>query len=264
MAVNTPECRFPQGVTPGLWDYVHSDAIASDYDEYFASNQLFRFDRWVLLCELERRLRAGAVVADLGCGTGRAVLAAAERGFRGLAIDLSERMLQIVREKADARQLSVDYLQANLVELDAVRDHSVDAAACLFSTLGMIRGVANRQSALLHFHRVLRRKGILVLHVHNYWYSLRDPGGPWWIVKSCLRGLFGSRLERGDKFFSYRGIPQMFLHVFTYREIRRDLRQAGFEIVRMIPLDPGRHQPLCWPRLLGRWRANGWIIVAVS
>ena len=107
---------------------------ADDYDDYFAFNSLFEHDEQVLA----RHLRPPGLVADLGCGTGRALVPLVKAGHRGLAIDLSEPMLKVVQEKADLDELPIDCLQANLVELDALADHSVDHAICMFSTLGMI------------------------------------------------------------------------------------------------------------------------------
>ena len=68
-------------------------------------------------------------------------------------------------------------------------------------------------------------------------------------------------MEAGDKFFDYRGIPKMYLHVFRRGEIRSDLRRAGFRIREMIPLDVRRTRGLRWPWLFHRLRANGWVIV---
>lgn len=260
-----PHWRLPAGVTRGLWDYTHSDIIADDYDDYFASNRLFQFDEQVLVEQLERHnVAPGGVVIDLGCGTGRALVRLARRGYRGLAIDLSQRMLGIVQRKARAENLQIECLRCNLVELDGLQDSSLDAATCLFSTLGMIRGRDYRQRGLGHVRRILKPGAPFVLHVHNYWYNLRDPGGPWWVTKGYLRAMLGSTAEPGDKFFSYRGVPNMFLHVFTEREICSDLRASGFDVQQIIPLDPSRHRRLRWPRLFGSLRANGWIITATA
>jgi SAM-dependent methyltransferase len=262
VAEKRPQWQLPQGVTRGLWDYVHSPTVADDYDEYFAHNRLFRFDEQIVLRELEiRGIRRGNVVADLGCGTGRALVPLARRGIRGVGIDLSPRMLGIVRGKARNEQLDILCLRCNLVELDALADHCVDAAISLFSTLGMIRGCTNRQQALNHFHRIVKPGGIFVLHVHNYWYNLNDPGGPWWLIANLLRSCLRRDIEAGDKFFSYRGVPNMFLHVFRRRELITSLRRAGFRIRKLVPLDPRRHRALRWPWLLGAVRANGWIAV---
>jgi len=170
-------------------------------------------------------------------------------------------MLRVVREKAMLENLAVDYLQANLVELDCLVEDSVDYAISLFSTLGMIRGRGNRQQALGHVRRILKPDGTFVLHVHNYWFNLYDPGGPWWLLKNLTRSLIVRDIEAGDKFFDYRGVPNMFLHVFTRRELIRSLRRAGFTIREMIFLDPTRHRALRRPWFFGSLRANGWIVV---
>ena len=119
----------------------------------------------------------------------------------------------------------------------------------------------NRQQALEHTRRIMKPGGRFVIHVHNFWFNLYDPGGPWWVLKSCLRAMLPGEFERGDKFFPYRGVANMYLHVFTPGEIKRALRQTGFEIEKVIPLDPRRHQELRFPWLLGTLRANGWILV---
>ena len=103
--------------------------------------------------------------------------------------------------------------------------------------------------------------GLFVLHVHNFWYNLFDPGGPWWVLKSLLRAMLPGEFEAGDKFFDYRQIPNMYLHVFRRRELLAALRHAGFRIVELTRLDPRRVKALRWPWLCGDLRANGWIVV---
>lgn len=280
-----PDWRLPPGVPRGAWDYAQSKLIADDYDEYHAENTLFEFEEQVLHEEFgEPPASATGVIADLGCGSGRALLPLCRAGWRGLAIDLSEAMLDVVREKAVLDNLPIDCVQANLVELtpDLVPDASADHAMCLFSTLGMIRGRENRQTALRDMRRILKPGGRLVLHVHNFWFNLYDPGGPGWVLKSLARGTRNSLplrgkagvgeprgsatstppYETGDKTYPYRGVPNFFLHVFRPSELRRDLRAANLRIRRWIPLDVGRRHALPRPWWCPSLRANGWIIVA--
>ena len=258
-----PDWQLPPGVTRGLWDYVNSHHIADDYDQYFAENRLFEFDQQVIQQYL---LPGGAahptLVADLGCGTGRALVPLVRRGCRGLAVDLSQRMLEIVRAKAAQQSLPIACVRANLVDLTAIADGAVDHAISLFSTLGMIRGRENRRLALGHVRRIVRPGGVFVLHVHNYWYNLYDPGGPWWLLKNLCRAGLVRDVEAGDKKFAYRGVPNMFLHVFTMGEVRRALRRAGFRIERVIPLDPRRNRQLAARWFAPNLRANGWIVIS--
>lgn len=252
-----PSWPLPPGVSRSVWEYAHTAHIAEDYDDFFACNRLFELDQEVVA----RHIRPPGLVVDLGCGTGRALLPLVRRGLRGVAVDLSADMLRIVQEKAEREDLGIQCVQANIVELDWLRDESVDFVVCLFSTLGMVQGARNRLRALRHARRALKPGGLLVLHVHNFWFSLYDPGGPWWIVRNLLRSAVRRDAERGDKYFAYRGIPQMFLHVFTYRELRRLVRRAGFRVREMTPLSASRSQCLRWPWFFGSLRANGWILV---
>ncbi|QDV77296.1 class I SAM-dependent methyltransferase [Botrimarina mediterranea] len=265
-----PDWRLPPGVPRGAWDYTQLRSIADDYDAYHADNPLFAFEESVLAetfgepPTLVGGVSSSGVIADLGCGSGRALLPLMRRGWRGLAIDLSDAMLDVVRAKADAESLPVECVCANLVEMtpDLVADESADHAMCLFSTLGMIRGREHRLTALRHMRRILKPGGKLVLHVHNFWFNLRDPGGPWWALRSLAKGAVGKGgYETGDKTYPYRGVPNFFLHVFRERELRRDLCEANLKVLRWLSLDVARRHALPRPWLLPSLRTNGWIIV---
>jgi SAM-dependent methyltransferase len=251
------EWQLPAGVPRGAWEYAQSEQIAGEYDMYFAENRLFEFDEQVVLTHFRRP----GWVADLGAGTGRAVVALARRGFPGLAIDLSLPMLKIAAEKARRERLPVFSVLGNIAELDFLGDRTMDYALCLFSTLGMIRGRENRQQVLRHVRRILRPGGLFVLHVHNYWFNLFDPLGRRWLWKHGWERRWNREIERGDKFFAFHDIPQMFLHTFTRGELRRALAGAGFRLRQWLPLSVDRQRPLPHPWFFGRFRANGWIAV---
>jgi SAM-dependent methyltransferase len=244
-------------VTRSLWEYVQAPHIADDYDAYFQGNSLFDFDEAVL----RRHFTRPGLLVDLGCGTGRLLVPFARRGFRGLAVDLSPHMLAIVGRKAADERLPIDRLLANMTELDCLRDAVADYCICMFSTLGMVRGRDNRLRVLSHARRIVKPGGKFILHVHNRWYNLLNPQGRRWLLVNFLNWLAGRPTEPGDKFFDYRGIPQMFLHIFTRRELKRDLLAAGFSIREFISLDTARRHALRHPWFFGRLRANGWIVV---
>lgn len=251
--------RLPRGVVAGVWDYLHSEEIASQFDDYFGLHPLFELDRQVI----DHYFASPGWVVDLGCGTGRSLLPLAERGFSCVGVDLSREMLLQMRGKAAdlAPGGGVHAILANLVELDGLRDGIFDYALCLFSTLGMIQGRENRRSALAHIRRTLKPGGTFILHVHNTWQHLRTPQGRWWLLHGVINRILRRPGEFGDKTFFYRGIPNMFVHAFTYAEIRADLRGAGFYVQECVSLAAGRNRPLAAPWFMGRLRANGWILV---
>lgn len=250
-----PSWQLPPGVTRGSLDYIESPAIADGYDEDLAFGSDFQFDEETLA----QFIPSHGLVADLGCGTARALVPLVRRGNRGLAVDLSAEMLRIVAEKAHNEQLDIECLQANLVELDAIKDASVDHAICMFSTLGMIKGASYRRKFLDHVHRMLKPGGRFVVHVHNFWFNYFEPNGAYWLASHLLKARFTPGMERGDKYYRYRGIPNFFLHVFSRGEFAQALKHSGFKIHRLVPLRMDRQGELPHAWLLGGWRASGWI-----
>jgi SAM-dependent methyltransferase len=256
---NVKQWQLPSGVTRGLWDYTHSPHIATTYDEYFEYHSLLKLDLRIV----QDSLSCGnqELIADLGCGTGRALVPLVRAGARGLAVDLSEHMLVEVRRKADMEDLPIECLLANLVNLECLADGCVDHAICLFSTLGMIQQHANRVRAVRHMRRIIKPGGRLVIHVHNYWAHLFDPGGLFAIARNLIESRLSSRTEQGDRYFPYRGVPKMFLHSFTERELRQLLESNGFRRRQFHPLNETQ-SGLLQLRWLLRWiRASGWIVV---
>lgn len=252
-----PDWRLPAGVPRGVWEYASRPHIAGDYDAEFAENTLFAYDEKVLL---DRFTRPGVLV-DLGCGTGRVLVPFARRGFTCVGVDLSTEFLAAVGRKAATEGLPLERVQANLIELGCLADASADYAVCLFSTLGMIRGRANRLRALGHVRRILKPGGTFVVHVHNRWHNLRNGEGRRWLLKNLTWQRWRGTHEPGDKFFPYRGIREMFLHVYTQGEFVGELRDAGFAVRELLALDTARRHALAYPWWFGRLRANGWIAI---
>lgn len=258
MTPSPADWQLPPGVNRGLWDYLHNPAIARDYDASLAQSSLFTID----LAFAERHFTRPGRLIDLGCGTGRLLIPFAQRGFWVLGVDLSEEMLHVVGEKAAAAGVTVHRLKANLVELHALADGCFDYAACLFSTLGMVSGLAERQRAIEQVHRLLRPGGKFILHVHNRWFNFWDPIGRRWLIRDLLRSLRRDP-EAGNRHQpTHQGIAGLTLHLFTRREAGQLLRKAGFRIVEVMPVSLRHDGKLPWQRWFGWLRAYGYLIAA--
>ncbi len=252
-----PDWQLPPGVSRGLWDYTHARHIAVGYDRFHAQDSLFAFDQQLL----EQEFSTPGRLIDLGCGTGRHLLAFAKQGFEVTGVDLSSEMLAIAQIKAASAGVTISTLQANIVELQDVPDSSYDYCFCLYSTLGMIDGSADRARALAHGVRVLKVGGRLALHVHNFWSIARQAQGRMWLG-GHLTGWMLGRVRLGDKTANYRGIGGFTLHFFRAGELRNLLRQLGLQIRRWVPLTaaPVRALPMGW--FASDWRAFGWVVIA--
>jgi SAM-dependent methyltransferase len=248
--------QLPPGVTRGVWDYAHDAALARDYDASLAGSPLLKAD---LLFSERHFARPGRLI-DLGCGTGRLLVPFARRGYWVLGVDLSEEMLKVARARAGA--VPVHLLKANVVELAGLADQSFDHAACLFSTLGMVAGSANRRRVLGHVHRLLRPGGKFVLHVHNRWFNFWDRPGRRWLLGDVMASALG-RGEGGDRPMPpHQGVAGLALHHFTRREVVRLLRGAGFRVLEVAPVGLAEDGRLARPWWFGWLRAYGYLVAA--
>jgi SAM-dependent methyltransferase len=224
--MSIPDWQLPPGVDRGLWDYLHSGEMVRGYDGQMPSSPLARAD--VAFCEQVFE-RPGRLI-DLGCGTGRLCVHFARKGFDCVGVDLSDEMLAQARVNADEAGVKVEWRNANLVELSGIPDEGFDYAACLFSTLGMVRGTENRVAAMRQAFRVLRPGGRFVLHVHNRYFR-----GLGWgrVARQAVRTFLG-RADAGDVTMpqAYGGAP-LTLHHFTCREATALLTAAGFRVQDM-------------------------------
>jgi len=252
-----PAWRLPDGVDAPLWEYTHTPRLAAEEDDYFAHHPLFRAD----VRTLDERFVVPGRLVDLGCGTGRHAIRFARKGFSVTAVDLSRPMLERVGSKARAEGVDLVRIQGNLCRLSCFPDRGFDYALSMFSTLGMIRGRASRRRALAEAGRILRPGGRIALHVHNLWLNLRHGQGRKWLRAQAWGALL-HRTELGDRRMNYRGMAGMRVHLYRWGELKGELRDAGFRIDEVLPLDQVSAAPIAAPWFAHRLRAGGWIVFA--
>ena len=167
-------------------------------------------------------------------------------------------MLAVARDKARESGVEVSLLQANLVELAGIASASFDHATCLFSTLGMVAGLAARRRVIAEAARIIRPGGRFVLHVHNRWFHLWDAPGRRWLWRDLWRRQRGDPTAGDSIMPTHQGIAGLTLHLFSRSEALTLLREAGFRIVAVEPVSVDG----AGPRWLANWRAYGFLIAA--
>ncbi len=265
-----PSWQLPAGVSRGAWDYAHLPSIATQYDAFHADHPLLALDQTLIgqVADEVRNKRTDIakeppVVIDLGCGTGRSIFPLAQSGWKAMGVDLSQHMLDEAARKADSLRLGdqISWLQSNIVELDRLENNSADLVLCMYSSIGMIQGTKNRQQLFDHVRRILRPQGRFVVHAHNRGTWLRIPHGLRMTVGGWWRARRDRNWELGDRIYPYRGLPNMFLHIFSQRELRRELKRSALHIKEMHLLNVSSSQMLTRRWLLPHLRAGGFIAV---
>lgn len=260
--MSIPSWKLPSGVCRGTWDYIQSAVIAQEYDQRLRDSRLLQIDQQFIQRYLPpiAEVTNPPLIADLGCGTGRISRLLSPLGYRLLNVDLSSEMLGVLQHHCQHPQLN-QCMQANLVELDCLLPDSLSMAVCLFSSIGMIHGQVHRRAFLKNVRPALKPDAPLIVHVHNRYHSLWHPSGPTWLARTWLASKFSKNWEFGDRVFADLGLPNMFLHIYSYRELLSDLRAAGFGRIEVFPISvPG--DALLAKSLGWSWRAGGFFAVA--
>lgn len=240
-----------------MWVYRNTPEMAAEYDDFYSGTALLEHDTDYL----DARLTEPGTLLDLGCGVGRHVLHFAWRKFDVTGIDLSQHMIHETQKRLVLCNLGAKLICGDMFDLARFGDESFQYCICMFSSLGLIRGYRNRVTFVKRIRRVLRAGGLFAFHVHNRLFNFFLPEGRRWLLYTYTRGRLRG-LEVGDKIMDgYRNIPDMYLHIFSAREVRRLLRDAGLGIVDICHLNARRTGPLR-TRAFRSWRANGFLVTA--
>jgi SAM-dependent methyltransferase len=142
------------------------DTLADSYDEMTGFEKRFASEE-PYFRELVRRFSITRAV-DAGCGTGFHSLLLARLGVQVTAVDLSEAMLEKLREHVAAEGLSMTTVRASFQKLQHTLKMSFDAVFCMGNALAHLLTAADLHLALDNFSALLNPGGILVIQVLNF------------------------------------------------------------------------------------------------
>ena len=165
--------------------------------------------------ELAGRWRGGKLL-NVGCGHG-ADFVPFRQGFELYGIDISGKMLELAGKYAEKYNLKANLTQADAREMPFADNFFDDAIAV--ATFHHIEGEEERLKALRELKRVLKPGGEAFITVWNkwqprFWFTRKDVQIPWKM--------------KGKKLYRY-------YHLFSYGELEKLLKRAGFKVVKSYP-----------------------------
>jgi len=135
----------------GYWD-----VISGEYDKFMFGEFGYIYDK--LVEKIPKLIPKGALVLDVGTGTGIAAIAASPKAGRIIGIDMSMKMMEKAKKKIKERGIgNVEIQMGNLYSLPFEND-SFDCALCC-NTLHMVE---NLEQVFSEIKRVLKPKGLFI------------------------------------------------------------------------------------------------------
>lgn len=207
----------------------YHDRVAHQYDDIY-EDAYWRWHDTLTWDYLKPHLPTslGEPVLDLGCGTGKWGLRVAQSGFHVTCVDISIKMVEMVRQKATELGLSdkVSCLQADIIDLAALpREHFGLALAfgeplCSTASIG---------KALKEIHHTLKPAGKLIATFDNRFAALDH------YLEKADPDQLARFLESGRTHWLTREQTEQFeLQTFTPRQLTRLLTTAKFEVLEVL------------------------------
>ncbi len=198
------------------------DAIAESFD-------ITRRKPWIQCIKFIDNLPKNTFIVDIGCGNGRHLIPCANRCKKVIGIDISKKLIKIVKKRyIDLKLDNVDLIHSDAVNLP-IKNNCIDAILYIAS-LHNIKGNINRINSLKEINRVLKKDGKALVSVWSRWQDKfrKDFFKKWF--NQFNQNEFGDI----DIYWKQHGlnIPR-FYHLYSKREFINDLNKANFNILNL-------------------------------
>jgi SAM-dependent methyltransferase len=125
------------------------------------------YDLWVsfILKVMEANGINNGHILDVGCGTGNIAIPLSKKGLEVTAVDLSEEMLFVAKEKSETLKATVQFFQQDMRELEGLGTYDVVISLC-----DSINYLSDENELNTTFKRVathLKEDGLFIFDVHS-------------------------------------------------------------------------------------------------
>jgi len=143
------------------------DSLAEEWDRRY-ENPTIRYRRSIEFNVISKNIRKGDKVLDVGCGSGKHTFFLLEKRCNVTGVDISPKMLEVLKRKAEKRKYSLALFLADCNDL-LFETESFDVVVSIYGPLTHLR---NPIYCIQEMKRVLRKGGKVVVGVENKWALL--------------------------------------------------------------------------------------------
>ncbi len=152
------------------WLKEEFESISSDYDRHIFGNRINSFLRERSMAIMERIFPPRSNLMEIGCGTGTETISMLQKGYRITAVDISPRMLEEVKGKAQKLGLS-EQLRTYVAKASDIGCPGTPFEGETFDGIYSTYGAMNCEPGITdlpaEFSRLIRPGGLLFLGIFN-------------------------------------------------------------------------------------------------
>ena len=208
---------------------VYHDRVAHKYDDIY-DDLYWRWHDTLTWDYLKPHLptRQDEPIIDLGCGTGKWGLKMAHSGYAVTCLDISHKMVDVVRRKASESGLEdkVTCVRADLMDLSELPAAHFALATAFGEPLCSVDSPAR---ALKQIRRLLKADGLLIGTIDNRLAAI-----DFYLERGDVAGL-EKLIKTGRTHWLTKAKAEQFeLHTQTPKQLGKLLCSAGFEVVELL------------------------------
>jgi ubiquinone/menaquinone biosynthesis C-methylase UbiE len=208
---------------------LYYDRVAHNYDDSYKSPywDFYNAITWHNLKRNLPRSMSGRIL-DIGGGTGLWALKIAKSGYSVTLADLSQKMLDVARRKAEQLNLAgrITFIKADICEMAGFGDSSFDLVIVQGDPVSYCD---DPHRAVRESHRILKPGGTCIASVDNKFSGMRV-----FIGQNQIDQLEELVRTGKTRWFTQNRDEQYPITYFSPDELRKLFTRSGFEVVSLI------------------------------
>lgn len=137
------------------------ETFAFVYDEVMDEGL---YEKWLAFSKRHLPQKTKSIL-ELACGTGALAVDFAKEGYEITALDLSEEMLMMASERAAQAEVTVQFVQGNMLDLSEVGQY--EAITCFSDSLCYMSNRQEVQQVFDEVYQALETEGTFIFDVHS-------------------------------------------------------------------------------------------------